>query len=324
MPSHPQLRLNWRGMFSAATFLAATGSILGTVLGFLGARHWFLDLFSHFRVQYFWALLLLGAWFLFKRKRAWSLPLFALAAINLALILPFYFNKPAPLNHDTAPLRAMLINVNNDHGNPQKVIAAVLRHDPDFVVLQELDDAWFDTLAPALAEKFPHHEVSLRDDNFGIGLWSRQPFKFAAILHSGNHHGIPSIIAELETPCGNLHLLATHPLPPIGRAYSNERDGQLAEFARRASKTDLPLLLIGDLNATPWCAAFKDLLRVSGLQNASQGRGVFPTWPAFFPAFLRIPIDHVLHTPDIEIISRITGPRVGSDHLPVIVDFKLP
>jgi endonuclease/exonuclease/phosphatase (EEP) superfamily protein YafD len=39
---------------------------------------------------------------------------------------------------------------------------------------------------------------------------------------------------------------------------------------------------------------------------------------------MRIPIDHVLHTPDIRVYERKNGPRVGSDHLPVMVEFYLP
>jgi endonuclease/exonuclease/phosphatase (EEP) superfamily protein YafD len=112
----------------------------------------------------------------------------------------------------------MLINVNRETGDPEKVLAAIRDYDPDFVVLEEIDQKWFDLLAPALAEKYPHHEEDLRDDNFGIGLWSKHPFNFAAILSCGDH-GIPTLLAEIEFPGhGPLNLIATHPLPPAGRA----------------------------------------------------------------------------------------------------------
>ena len=316
-------RLQLSGLFSAALFLLALGSATGTALAFFGAHHWFIDLFTHFRVQYFWALLILCAWHFFRRQRLLVAAFFLLAVVNAAFILPFYFNKPAPLNHEGEPLSAMLLNVNRAHGKPQKVIASIRHHNPDFVVLEEIDALWVATLAPELDETYPHRVVAARDDNFGIGLWSKHPFDSAARHYSGDY-AIPSIIAELKMPRGSVVVLATHPLPPVGAANAAARNEQLAEFARRAGMTDCPLLLIGDLNATPRCAAFRDLLRVSGLQLASQGRGIFPTWPAFFPAVLRIPLDHVLHTPDIEIVSYKTGARVGSDHLPVVVGFKLP
>ncbi|MCL1921095.1 MAG: endonuclease/exonuclease/phosphatase family protein, partial [Kiritimatiellaeota bacterium] len=241
--------------------------------------------------------------------------------LNLALLLPVYLNAPNPLNHGAAPCRVMLFNVNYKTGDPEKVLGVIRAHDPDVIVLEEIGQRWFNRLAPTLAQTHPHHTTALRDDPFGIGLWSKHPFAVTNILYSRNA-AVPSILAEIDAPHGRYAVLATHPLPPIGPFFSEYRDAQLAELARLVRDTRLPLLLVGDLNATPWCAAFKRLLRDADLRNASQGRGLYPTWPAVFPAFLRIPIDHVLHTPGIEIISRRTGGRVGSDHLPVLVEFR--
>ena len=319
-------KLSLSGLLSAAVFIAAVGS----VLGFFGAWCWFFDLFAHFRVQYFFGFLVISAWHLFQRKRAWALAFLALSVLNLAAILPFYLPR-AMLDDISAPFTltlkkgrppcAMLMNVNRDYGSPRKVLAAVRTHQPDFVVLEEIDQQWFDILAPGLAETYPHHITELRNDNFGIGLWSKYPISNHTILYSGDW-AIPTIIADLDFDFGRLFtVIATHPVPPVRRGMAHARDAQLAELAQHALNAKHPLLLIGDLNATPWCAAFRQLQRDSGLVNSAQGCGLYPSWPAFFPAFLRIPIDHVLHTPDIKIIERKTGPRVGSDHLPVIVEF---
>ena len=309
--------------------LAAAGFVVvvASVLGFFGAWHWLLDLFSHFRVQYVWVLLVIGTWFLFQRKRSWALTCLAMTAVNVSLLVPFCPRKPSPPEAVSAglslPLRALLINVNFHRGDPQKVLACIQAYTPDVVVLEEVGNRWFNAVQPILADIYPHHITELRDDPFGIGLWSKFPFATTTVFYSGDFD-VPSIVAGIDTPYGRCVVLATHPLPPIGRIYSQNRNAQFAELARHARDAQHPLMLIGDLNATPWCAAFRNLLRESGLRNASQGRGIFPSWPVPFPPLLRIPIDHVLHSPDIEILSRRTGPRVGSDHLPVVVDFKLP
>jgi endonuclease/exonuclease/phosphatase (EEP) superfamily protein YafD len=88
----------------------------------------------------------------------------------------------------------------------------------------------------------------------------------------------------------------------------------------RAQKN--PVLLIGDLNVSPWSSYFARLLKDSGLKNSMKGFGFQPSWPAG-NRFLRIPIDQILYSPQITIHHRTVGADIGSDHLPVIVDFSL-
>ena len=78
-------------------------------------------------------------------------------------------------------------------------------------------------------------------------------------------------------------------------------------------------LWLGDLNATPWSAHFKRLLRNAKLRNASRGHGIHRTWPVGM-WLMRIPIDHALHSVDVAIADFYVGDEVGSDHLPIVVD----
>jgi endonuclease/exonuclease/phosphatase (EEP) superfamily protein YafD len=100
------------------------------------------------------------------------------------------------------------------------------------------------------------------------------------------------------------------------------RNDQLEKLAQLVRDQKKPVLLVGDLNVSPWSSYFTRLLKNSGLKNSMKGFGFQPSWPSN-TSFLRIPIDHVLYTPEIVIRNRAVGPDVGSDHLPVIVDFAL-
>lgn len=53
-----------------------------------------------------------------------------------------------------------------------------------------------------------------------------------------------------------------------------------------------------------------------------KGWGVQASWPAD-SWMLRIPIDHCLHSPTVQITRREIGPNVASDHLPLILEFRL-
>jgi endonuclease/exonuclease/phosphatase (EEP) superfamily protein YafD len=214
----------------------------------------------------------------------------------------------------------MLANVNTEHGNKTSVADAIRRFNPDVVVLEEVSTQWLADLGPALSGYSYSRQVP-RDDNFGMALFSRFPFTQAQVEYIGEAE-VPSIMAEIETARGKCTMLATHPLPPAGREYSRLRDDQLAQLPRWVHRQASPVLLLGDLNVSPWSTHFRRLLRESGLRDSSQGRGVHPTWPTFSPLML-IPIDHCLYSPGIEIVRRQTGPNVGSDHYPVIVDFLI-
>jgi endonuclease/exonuclease/phosphatase (EEP) superfamily protein YafD len=135
---------------------------------------------------------------------------------------------------------------------------------------------------------------------------------------------VPSACGKFTLADGSeLNLIATHPLPPIGAAYAAERNAQLQAVGEAAVDLDSPVIVAGDLNTTSWSPCFRDLLSTSQLRDSRRGWGIHPTWPGPLAA-LGIPIDHVLVSPEIEIVRRVVGPQIGSDHRPVLVDLSVP
>lgn len=303
---------------AGATLLAEMLSGIATVLGFMGSFAWPLDLCSHFRVQYLISLLI-GAVILLAMRRRTSAAIFGLLAIvNLAVIVPLYFGRDTPSPGPS--VRAMLMNVNTQMGDPKRVAEAIRQIDPDFVVLEEISSRWITDLADTVA-RYPHSQITPRDDNFGIALLSRFPFESSRTIYVGPASA-PSIIAEIETPQGKCTVMATHPPPPIGGTYAGYRNAQFVALSAEVRKAICPVLLLGDLNCTPWSPHFARLLVDSGLKDSTRGWGVQPSWPAD-NWLLRIPIDQCLHSPSIRITRRAIGPDVGSDHFPLIVEFQV-
>ena len=240
--------------------------------------------------------------------------------MNLAVLLPLYGGRPpAPLAAGQ-PFRVLLCNV--ESSNPHKDrVAAMLRHyQPDIVVLEEVTQTWLAELRVVLNE-YTYSTTEPREDNFGIALFSKFPLAHARVVYIGEA-GVPSILAEVQTPQGRCTLLATHPLPPAGAEYSRLRNGQLAQLPLWTEHATSPLLLLGDLNLTPWNGYFRQLLRETRLHDSAQGRGIRPSWPANNP-LLRIPLDHALYSEGLAVVHREVGPDVGSDHFPLIVDVVL-
>jgi len=302
--------------------VTAGGVILSsaTVLAFLGSFWWFLDLFSHFRVQFFLGLSAIALVLLFRRR--YKAPAFfsMLAIVNLCTIVPLYFGKERQPSVVSRSYRSLLMNVNTESGVPGKVALAIGQLDPDVLALEEVNDQWISALSVPL-QTYPFSKAMPRDDNFGIALYSKYPLVQSEIRQVGEAD-IPSVIAELELPDGRLTVIATHALPPGGPENSRLRNDQLAQLPGIVNQANSPVLLLGDLNATPWCSHFKRLLSQSGLRDSSHGRGVMGTWPTYLPILL-IPIDHCLHTAGVHVTREAIGPEVGSDHYPLVIDFVL-
>ena len=315
------------GLVTAAGLVAGAAS----VLGFFGSLNWTLDLCTHFRVQYFLGLSATSLLLLIPRYFKTAALFGLLAAVNLAVIVPLYLGRPPAPVLTGKPLRALLANV--DTFQIDAIVAHIDKHDtiegaPDLkaecaryaALLEEVSPAWLADLAPAL-RAYGYSKQAPREDNFGIALFSRFPISHSEVAYIGDAH-VPSIVADIETRQGPCTVLATHPLPPGGRVLSRCRNRQLAELPRWVQRAAAPVILLGDLNVSPWSPHFRRLLRESGLRDSAQGRGVCPTWPTF-DLLMLIPIDHCLYAPGIAIVNRQTGPNVGSDHFPVIVDFVI-
>jgi len=81
-------------------------------------------------------------------------------------------------------------------------------------------------------------------------------------------------------------------------------------------------MVAGDLNITPFSQIFFKFLQHAQLVDTGRGQGWQPTWFSRMPWFA-IPIDHVLCSEKIQVFKRKTGPAMGSDHNPLIVEFNL-
>jgi endonuclease/exonuclease/phosphatase (EEP) superfamily protein YafD len=316
-PGFFSLRVRLSGLFMAAGLLAACA----TIAGFLGSLAWYLDLCAHFRVQCFLALSIVSIALLLDRRRRLAAVFGALALANLAVIVPLYLGRPAAPATGAKPIRALLANVNAGSGDPARTVAFIRQTNPDIVVLEEISSRWLPALAPVLSN-YPHAKIEVREDSFGMLLCSRYPFTQAHVVQI-SAADVPSVVAEVDAPQGRFTVIATHPLPPASREYAAWRDSQLAAVPAVVRHATSPVVLLGDLNTTPWGAHFRRLVRDSGLQDSARGRGVHATWPTVDP-LLWIPIDHCLLSPSIGVVNRQVGPDIGSDHYPLIVNFTLP
>ena len=291
-----------------------------TAAGFASGLWRPFELMSHFRAQYFLCLALAAIALAVLRRRITAAVFAAFALVNLAVLLPLYVGGERRARRPDT-LRAMTMNIHTANRDVGSVRRAIRESAPDFLLLQEVNDRWLADL-DELRATYPHVLAEPREDNFGIALFSKLPFRTVRITYVGQAK-VPSVLAELAAPGGVFTVFGTHPLPPSGWGCSRLRNRQLAAIPAALAQVTTPIVLMGDLNVTRFSVYFDRLLEASGLHDSALGHGYQATWPTHRPMFL-IPIDHCLHSPDIGIVDRQVGPQVGSDHYPLIVDFNLP
>lgn len=282
-------------------------------LGLLGGWYWLFDLFAHFRWQYLLASLLVVAWALWQKLRAVA----ALAALTLMLNAVLIGRLALPSGAGAgidglSTLSVLSFNVHSSNTATQATLEHLMSSGADVVFLMEINERWMTSLAP-LAAKYPYRVSLPREDNFGIALFSRIPWSSKEILWLGGAK-LPSVQVTLNHEGRELALLGTHPIPPVSRTAAAWRDEQLGLLATHVSRLGMPVLLVGDLNATPWSAGMRTLT-AGNLGFHSPIPPWTPTWRA--RSMFAVPIDHALTTAPLVVTRRTVGPDLGSDHRPL-------
>ena len=311
---------NVRRIVAQMAKLALAACAVGFLAGAAARWHWGLDLFTHFTMQLLGLTAMVGA--VLAVTRQWK-ALVCAVLLWLALIWRFLPSSelaaPVASPQQSQPLKVVLANILVHARSFRPLIEFVERESPDVLVLEELSTAGFEKLAPVL-DGYPYRHVLLREDSFGAGVFSRLPLEERKVYRWAPD--VPSLTCQLNFSGTDVHLIVTHPLTPMSHQQSQLRNEQLQQVAEHAASQTSPVVVIGDLNCTPWSPYFQDLLRAGRLRDTRTWR-LQTTWPARLPWPARIPIDHVLVSHHWRVHRRITGPRYESDHLPVLVELAM-
>jgi endonuclease/exonuclease/phosphatase (EEP) superfamily protein YafD len=219
-------------------------------------------------------------------------------------------------------LRLFSANVhygNRDLGRIGREIGAAA---PDLVALQEIDpDGAAGLQRSGVLARFPYAVTELRNNPFGVGLWSRFPIADSQVQ---DVLGVAVIKATILVGSHRLQLYTVHTVAPLGDDRVRWQ-AQLRWIEEEIRHERGPLVVAGDFNATRYHPSFRRLLSERlGDAHERRGRGWATTWPRDrwpLPPLMRL--DHVLVSPDIGVRSVREGLGQGSDHRPIIVELVL-
>lgn len=300
-----------------AVFLA-----LVALATFLGRWVWWLDVLANFRVHYFAILTVAGLVIVVSRWRNLGYAILGVALVNLVFVLPLYVGSPGEGDPGTPAIRVMSFNLLSSNENFSGVIDYIDTVDPDLVLLHEASRPWEVALG---SSELGYEMIRPRSDDlvFGTLVLVRQE-EVEAISH-GFAADQPRAVELHYRPIGwpePIQVLSTHPLAPTEARRAALRDAQIRFAAEWADSREGAVMVVGDLNVTPWSWPFR-MLTEAGLRNSQIGFGLQASFPATSIFLVRVPIDHLLHSEALLVRDRYLGPALGSDHFPLVVDIQL-
>lgn len=220
---------------------------------------------------------------------------------------------------EATPVRMVTYNMYGFNSQGEQAAQWIIGQKPDFVVL--LEATRFNHEAIELIRRhLPYAYDCSAKGRCSTIIFSRTPAQDVwphARGDADNRKALSAltarfVIGDRTIPITGVHL--KHPWPLDDQADQLEELGNaLANFGQHG-------IMTGDFNSAPWTFALRRLAANGDFRLASGPKG---SWPAHFPAFLRLPLDQVYLGRCATRISVRHGPAFGSDHLPVVSDLAL-
>ena len=301
-----------RGVALPAGLACAAAALLAQGGRFSGH----LDVLTHFAPLYLLGGTIVLALALLDR-RPLRLALVGASAVlaSLALMAPELLSAvkassapPEPPSAHTVKL--VQFNAGRDSQNLDARIQWLRQEDPDVLVVEDSRPVFQTMVAKQLGRR---QSCGMTCE---ISIFTREaPLKVESPRRGRIGLGPAVAVAHLQGPAGPYTVVGTHYSWPTAVKTHRENGRRMQEILRPLPARTT--ILMGDFNSTPWSFARRRDDRAFGLERRTHA---LPTWPAngvFGLAFL--PIDHVYAGAGWRTVSVTRGPRLGSDHYPIVV-----
>ncbi|MCR5875930.1 endonuclease/exonuclease/phosphatase family protein [Phenylobacterium sp. J426] len=233
-----------------------------------------------------------------------------------ALMVPEFLRDTGPKAPTDAPgqLKLVQMNVWSRNADLQSALDWAFSEDPDIIVLEETTPALRERVAaqPGWHASCPTCEVMI--------LSKRAPLQTGQVRLRGPHPG-PLTRAMFRDERGAFAVIGVHYAWPTDSSDQQAQEAGLAQVIAMSPRERT--IVAGDFNSTPWSFSRRRWDAEFGLIR--RDRALF-SWPAqqykrlrWLGAFPFLPIDHVYAGSDWATVKVKRGPRLGSDHYPVVM-----
>ena len=312
-------------------------AVLTTLLileSFLNHLHPFFDSLTDIRVPLAILTIILSVFLLFTtmRRQGFILIIFAVAVI--AASYNYGSLSQTSLKNSQPVIKLLQTNLRFDNKTPEKLLELIDHENPDIITLQEGSKKWGEFFQ---ANGLTMMGCSSKNDRIGTtGVILSKEFlqRFGALkptaLDCYEALSTRGYVAELSLTREDqntllFRIISTH----LSWPWPFGQNLQLDELENNSSITgfstvNTPTIVAGDFNSVTWSNTVSRMEKLTATRHVS---GIGPTWLSYkFPDFLRpylgLPIDQVLLSKQFYPVSVKRMPSIGSDHLPIMVEFQ--
>lgn len=234
-----------------------------------------------------------------------------------SIFLPATQPSPGPQT-----IKLMSFNVFAAGHDHQVVLQRIEEEDPDLVAIVEYDHRWSVGLAP-LEDRFEYHFLQPRWHGFGVAIFSKYPLSESRVYQLIKETtDTPMLVTKVQLGSQVLRVASVHVLSPTNDFRLGKRNEQFQEIGDILSESDLPTVVMGDFNSTPWSPFLLDFVEATGYRDTRQGFGVHPSWHrVYWP--LMIPIDNAFVSDAVHVHDRHVGRGSDSDHFPIVLTLSV-
>lgn len=242
----------------------------------------------------------------------------ALGAIALTFRPPIARGADDAGDCPVQALRLVQFNLLKQNRTVPSAVAWIEGTEADVVTLEEAAGEL--RVVDLLRPYFPYVQSCAPRMRCSTIILSRRPFLASGALARGDpedRKALSAAWATVATRGGSFTIVAAH----LGRPWpwhNRSQDlAQLTAFVR--SRGDRTTLLAGDFNLPSWSFQLRRLTEDFGISRAPDIR----SWPATSVLPPLLDIDHVLFGRRWRIERVVRGPKLGSDHYPLLADLRL-
>ncbi len=273
-----------------------------------------------FTVQIMLAYLVLGMTFFILNQRTLmfvSLGACAVLCLDLKGVSNQSLRLPTPNAQHLLSCALINLSLSDDLEETTRII----REAPvDVLVFQEYTPDWHAYLTEIFEELFPYRASMTRIDPFGMAYYSRVPVISADTFYTAT--GIPNLHVLIEgRQEAYTHLVSVHTVAPANTIAYREIRRHLHEVADYVRYLHGPVIAMGDLNLPSWANEVREFKTLAGLQDSR--RDIVPVSMQGSFSLLKVPVDHIFYSGDIECSGFQSINGRGTSHLGIMGSYQL-